>query len=123
MSRKKRNQVRPVTATLPPAPTEPQNETVAGQVEPQRESASGLASSPVDIEQTAATGGMQPPSTPAPPNEKKTKKAEYAFPTKSRCPRCCSTQTKATNTKGDTQYRECQMPVCRHRYSVLGKKI
>jgi hypothetical protein len=48
---------------------------------------------------------------------------EYAFPTKSRCPRCGGTNTKAVSTQGNRQFRECQTPVCRFKYSVEGTKI
>jgi len=48
------------------------------------------------------------------------KPVEYAFPTKSRCPRCGSTNTTRTSAYRDIQYRQCRMPVCRHRFSVKG---
>jgi len=47
----------------------------------------------------------------------------YAFPTKSRCPRCGSDQTERTSGHGDTQYRQCRVAVCRKRYPVIGKLI
>ena len=53
----------------------------------------------------------------------KKKKDVYSFPTKSRCPRCGSTDTLALSTNGDRQYRRCQMAVCKWRYAVRGKKI
>jgi len=59
------------------------------------------------------------------PKEKPPKKAEpiYAFPTKSRCPRCKQTDTEATSTQGKWQYRRCTRAICRHAYQVEGTKI
>ena len=48
---------------------------------------------------------------------------KWAFPSRSRCPRCKGIQTKATSTQGDTQYRKCQAPVCQFRYAVKGDPI
>ena len=55
--------------------------------------------------------------------KKKETKNEYAFPTKSRCPRCGGTDTRAVSTQNNRQYRECQTPVCRYKYSITGEKI
>jgi len=55
--------------------------------------------------------------------KKKENKNEYAFPTKSRCPRCGGTDTRAVSTQNNRQYRECQTPVCRYKYSITGEKI
>lgn len=44
----------------------------------------------------------------------------WAFPSRSRCPRCGSIQTKAYRVEGGVQYRECQNAVCRRRYRVDG---
>jgi len=59
--------------------------------------------------------GRTQPVAKAPP-----KPVEYSFPTKSRCPRCGSTNTTRTSSYNATQYRQCRMPVCRHRFSVKG---
>ena len=48
---------------------------------------------------------------------------KWAFPSRSRCPRCKGIQTKATSTQGETQYRKCQAPVCQFRYAVKGEPI
>jgi hypothetical protein len=48
---------------------------------------------------------------------------EYAFPTKSRCPRCNSIDTKAIGKHKGTQRRKCLMPVCRNRYTVIGERV
>ncbi len=53
---------------------------------------------------------------------KKTK-AVFSFPTRSRCPRCRAIDTVALNTKGGVQYRQCRRAVCRHKYTVLGRKV
>jgi len=47
----------------------------------------------------------------------------YVFPTKSRCPRCGTTDTVATSTQGAVQYRRCRRGICRHKYAVRGAKI
>ena len=47
----------------------------------------------------------------------------YSFPTVSKCPRCGGTQTRAVSTQGNVQYRKCQAPVCRWRYTVIGTKV
>jgi hypothetical protein len=44
----------------------------------------------------------------------------YSFPSRSRCPRCHSINTIADGKHNDTQYRVCQQPICRKRYSVKG---
>ena len=47
----------------------------------------------------------------------------FSFPTKVRCPRCKSLQTRAYSTNENTQYRECLVAVCRWRFSVRGKPV
>jgi len=47
----------------------------------------------------------------------------FAFPTRSRCPRCGGSETRAYSTKADVQYRECLTPICRVRYAVKGQPI
>jgi len=56
-------------------------------------------------------------------NEEEKAKPQYAFPSKSRCPRCQTTDTKAYTTKGKYQYRECLRAICRKTYTVEGKEI
>ncbi len=63
-----------------------------------------------------------PPALPPAP-EPAGKAEEFAFPTKSRCPRCKSLNTKRRGGSGPTQYRVCEAPVCGHKYSVLGTKV
>ena len=63
-----------------------------------------------------------PPADTQPEKPKK-KKVKYAFPSKSRCPRCGSTQTVTLSTQKNVQYRKCQMAVCRWTYTVVGGKI
>ncbi len=50
---------------------------------------------------------------------------KWAFPTVSKCPRCGSTDTKATHTDNNLgrQYRKCQRAICRKNYSVDGVEI
>jgi len=50
-------------------------------------------------------------------------RVQYAFPTKSPCPRCGGTNTISRRTAGDTQYRICRSAVCRRKYSVKGTAI
>ena len=54
---------------------------------------------------------------------KKKKQVKYSFPTQVRCPRCGSIQTRSYSTHGKIQYRKCQAPVCRHRFSVRGEAV
>ena len=56
-------------------------------------------------------------------DEKETTEVEYTFGTKSRCPRCQSTNTKAYTTRKNVQYRRCQSPICRWKYVVIGTKV
>lgn len=55
-----------------------------------------------------------PPPAPA---------VQFAFPTKSRCPRCRGDRTRCNRTAGQVQYRECLGAVCRHKYKAVGYKI
>lgn len=50
-------------------------------------------------------------------------KIRYSFPTVSICPRCGGTQTRAVSTQMNVQYRVCQAPICRHRYTVIGSEV
>ena len=52
-----------------------------------------------------------------------TKGPVYAFPTRSRCPRCGSLNTEAYTTQGDIQRRRCRVPVCRRKYHVVGVRV
>jgi len=52
-----------------------------------------------------------------------TKKAEFVFPSRSRCPRCKATSTEQTATKGAVQYRRCRVVVCRYAYKVPGTAL
>lgn len=48
----------------------------------------------------------------------------YSFPSKSRCPRCQSTDTKVIGYKHKrVSYRQCQRAICRRTYKVVGTKI
>jgi len=69
---------------------------------------------------------------PPPPKELSVQKAvadtakdmaSFAFPTKVRCPRCRSLETKRTGQRGGVQYRECLAPICRGRFRVVGQKL
>ncbi len=59
----------------------------------------------------------------APKGQTKKTKAVFSFPTRSRCPRCRAIDTVALNTKGRVQYRQCRRAVCRHKYTMFGKKV
>lgn len=65
---------------------------------------------------------VSPPS-PAPAPAPLTEEKAYAFPTKSRCPRCRSLNTTRRSQKEATQYRRCQQAVCRHKYTVTGTQV
>lgn len=47
----------------------------------------------------------------------------FAFPSKSRCPRCQSLNTVRTTDRGRVQYRRCRVPICRRTYKVIGEEI
>jgi len=47
----------------------------------------------------------------------------FSFPTVSACPRCRGTQTRATSTQGRIQFRRCQAPICRFKFSIRGKPV
>lgn len=47
----------------------------------------------------------------------------WSFPTRSRCPRCGSAQTRSYRVENGVQYRECLSAVCRKRYRVDGELI
>jgi len=64
-----------------------------------------------------------PAEDPPPEAKDDAGQVEYAFPTKGRCPRCGVTDTIATSTQGDTQYRQCRRAVCRKTFAVKGNKI
>ena len=48
-------------------------------------------------------------------------RAQYSFPTRSRCPRCGSSQTRALSSQEQIQYRVCIIPTCRHHYKAAGR--
>jgi hypothetical protein len=52
--------------------------------------------------------------------KEKTGSPVYSYPTKSRCPRCRSLNTTRVGEHQGIQYRQCQVPICRNRYSVQG---
>lgn len=49
--------------------------------------------------------------------------AVYAFPTKSRCPKCRRLSTRATSTRGEIQLRRCLRPSCGTTYKETGRAI
>ncbi len=55
--------------------------------------------------------------------EKDKSEVVYAFPTKSKCPRCGSVNTRRTGEYGELQYRQCQVTVCRWKYAVHGEPV
>ena len=58
-------------------------------------------------------------TSPAAPEPKRV----FGFLTKSRCPRCGSTNTRAYSTQGRVQYRQCMVAICRRRYVEYGKRV
>lgn len=50
-------------------------------------------------------------------------KPVYSFPSRSRCPRCGSTQTERYASSGRIQRRRCRVPTCRLRYKVTGTAV
>jgi len=57
--------------------------------------------------------------------EPKADKKVFSFPSKSRCPRCGTMNTRRVgeNRGGNIQYRVCTAPVCAKRYSEFGKEV
>jgi Zn ribbon nucleic-acid-binding protein len=109
MSRKKATQ----TQTEPP-------------VEPQDATATAERETPPTVEpETPPTPGDEPTATideEAPP----TAKPVYDFAHGKRCPTCKGTDTIATSTQGDVQYRQCRRVGCRSyrkNYTVVGKEV
>lgn len=49
--------------------------------------------------------------------------AKYDFGHTRRCPRCRSLQTKLRSVGGSTAWRDCQVPICRHSWKVVGRQI
>jgi hypothetical protein len=39
------------------------------------------------------------------------------------CPRCGGGDTRAYCTRGQFQYRQCVMPICRHKFRVAGRLV
>lgn len=66
---------------------------------------------------------LQPVKSQPVPDEKPKEKNVYSFPTQSRCPRCQTVDTQAVSTQLNVQYRKCLRAVCRHTYTVIGKKV
>jgi len=68
-----------------------------------------------------------PPAEPAPEPPAAPSRAVYAFPSRSRCPRCGSLNTLrvsgGTSHGGSLQYRQCQVTVCRRNYTSKGHLI
>lgn len=59
----------------------------------------------------------------APERDNPEREFKYIFPPQGRvCPRCRAADTVAYATKDNIQYRKCNRPICRHRYSVRGTK-
>lgn len=63
------------------------------------------------------------PSPAAAPASAAPQEVVYSFPSKSRCPRCGTLDTKRTGSYADTQYRECKAPICGKKYSVVGTRL
>lgn len=48
---------------------------------------------------------------------------KYDFGHTRRCPRCGGTQSHLNSVRGSMGRRECQAPVCRHSWKVVGRPI
>jgi len=49
--------------------------------------------------------------------------AIFSFLTRVVCPRCGGGDTRAYCTRGQFQYRQCVMPICRHKFRVAGRLV
>lgn len=76
-----------------------------------------------EVNLTAKVAAPIKATVESPPAPAVVPKVEYAFPSKSRCPRCRGMNTRAYGTTGGVQYRECLSGICRNEYKVLGKVI
>ena len=47
----------------------------------------------------------------------------YVFPKKVKTCDVCDSETKATSTRANVQYRKCINDTCNKRFSVIGKKV
>jgi len=47
----------------------------------------------------------------------------FAFPNRSRCPRCGTIDTMAYASHDGVQLRRCQAPTCLYQYKVVGQEI
>lgn len=73
-------------------------------------------------EQAGATGGSTA-SQELPETEKPTPTAKIIWPDGyTTCPRCLTGDTVAYSTNGKIQYRKCRRGVCRHRFTVRGRR-
>lgn len=76
-----------------------------------------------EVAHAEASSLAAPESPPAVTSVSSAKPKAYAFPTKSRCPRCRGLQTRCYSTQGRVQYRRCLAPVCQKAYTVMGTKV
>ena len=97
------------TATMGPNGTEPRP---SGE---KTTSAGGAATAPVH--------DPPPDPSPTPAVEATPPATVFAFPSRSRCPRCGTVDTVALSTQGDVQYRRCLRAICRKRYAVRGERV
>jgi len=76
-----------------------------------------------EVAAVAAVNGSDGKDAAAPAAGEVTAKVEWAFPTKARCPRCGSTQSRVMSVRAGVRYRECQVAVCQRRWREEGVKI
>ena len=78
---------------------------------------------PMAAEEDAPTSEGPKAECPKAEAEPARSNVAYAFPSKSRCPRCGSLDTYVRSTQGSVQYRACRMAVCRRNYAVSGEVV
>lgn len=62
----------------------------------------------------------------APEKDQKEKdhfRERYQFPSVVECPRCGCVDTVRTTQRDEIQYRQCEHPICRHYFQIVGIKI
>jgi len=84
------------------------------------DSQSGKA--PANNDRTRAAD-QEPVAGPGRAEQKEPAKRLFVFPSVNICPRCRGTYTRVRSTQQNVRYCVCMSAICRHRFTVLGRKI
>jgi len=61
----------------------------------------------------------EPKVSPVPAAEAEAEEPPYVFPGKAQCPRCGTWDTSRTGAHKNHQYRRCDRPICRRKFTVI----